>query len=106
LSTAKYYRKWINEVGENCNAQEVTKEYINEIKGTGKFIEKPGGKLVKTLCSFGVNTAVGAAVAGPAGAVTGLALSLLESLWVDSLIKGKNPSMFIEDVRHEIKERE
>jgi hypothetical protein len=45
LDIAKYYRKWINEVGENSNQEEVTAEYLNAIKGTGKFFESKGGNL-------------------------------------------------------------
>jgi hypothetical protein len=102
FANAKYYRKWINEVGENSNAQEVSKEYLNQIKGTGKYFEKTKGKLLKNLSSFGVNSAIGAAIAGPIGTVVGLGVGLLETLWVDSILKGKNPSMFIDDIRNEI----
>src|SRR5205085_2860569 len=52
LSNAKYYRKWINEVGENSNSQEVSKEYLNQIKGNSKFFEKTQGKLIKNLSLF------------------------------------------------------
>lgn len=99
LSNAKYYRKWINEVGENANAHEITKEYLNEIKGNGNFFESTEGKFLKNLGLWGVNTALGAVIAGPIGAVAGYGLGLLETFWLDSLLKGKNPSMFIEDVK-------
>lgn len=29
LSNAKYYRKWINEIGENSDAKVITSEYLN-----------------------------------------------------------------------------
>jgi len=102
LSSAKYYRKWINEVGENTNADEIAKEYLNEIKGNTKFFETTEGKFLKNLGLYGVNTAIGAAIAGPAGAVAGYALGLLETFWLDSILKGKNPSMFIDDLKKEI----
>ncbi len=102
LPTAKYYRKWINEVGEKSNAEEITKEYLNEIKGDTKFFESTKGKFLKNLGVFGVNTAVGAAVAGPLGIATGYALGLLETFILDNIIKGKNPSMFIDEVKKEI----
>lgn len=106
LSNAKYYRKWINEVGETSNAQEVTSEYLKEIKGAHKFFEKPGGKLVKNLTSFGIQTGVGAAIPGPVGAAAGFVLGLLETFWIDSILEGKNPSMFIDDVKEEINNQE
>jgi hypothetical protein len=102
LGNAKYYRKWINEIGENADASEITEEYLNEIKGKHKFFEKPKGKLIKNLTMFSVNTALGAAIAGPVGATAGLALGLLETFWLDSLLKGKNPSMFVEDLKKEM----
>lgn len=37
LSTAKYYRKWINSIGETADVNQVTAEYIKEIKGKTKF---------------------------------------------------------------------
>ena len=102
LSNAKFYRKWINEVGENSTANEITKEYLNEIKGNSKFFETTGGKFLRNLSMFGVNLALGAAIAGPAGSIAGYALGLLETFWLDSLLKGKNPSMFIDSIRNEL----
>lgn len=113
--TAKYYRKWINEVGENSNTEEVTEEYINQIKGDTKFFETNKGKFVKTLSLYGISLALTTAVAGPlAGmaspivvkAIEGgvdIGLDMLETFWLDNLIKGKNPSMFITKLKDEIR---
>ncbi len=98
LPNAKYYRKWINEVGENSNSIEVTKEYLNEIKGNTKFFETNQGKFIKNLGVFGVNSVLGASIAGIPGAVAGYTLGLLETFWLDKILKGKNPSMFISDL--------
>jgi hypothetical protein len=43
-----------------------------------------------------------AVIGGSLGIATGLTLGLLENFWVDSLFKGKNPSMFIDHIRQEI----
>ena len=51
---------------------------------------------------YGANAALSAAVAGPAGAVAGYALGLLETFWLDTLLKGKNPSMFIDDIKKKL----
>src|ERR1035437_2279709 len=103
LSNSKYFRKWINEVGENSNAQEVTKEYLNEIKGDTKFFDSNGGKFVKNLGLFGVNTILGTLLTnGAVGAAAGFGLGLLETYWLDSILKGKNPSMFIEEINKEV----
>lgn len=103
LSNAKYFRKWINEVGEDSNSLEITREYLNEVKGNKKFFERTEGKLLKHLSSLGINAAIGTAIAGPIGGATGIAYGLLESFWIDSILKGNNPSMFIDQIKREIK---
>lgn len=100
LSTAKFFRKWINEVGENSNSQEVSKEYINELKGSTNFFETSGGKFIKNLGLFGVNSGLVSLLTNPiVGSAAGFGLGLLESLWLDNILKGKNPSMFIEEIK-------
>jgi len=106
MSNAKYYRKWINSIGESANAQQITKEYLNEIKGSNKFFNRSGGKFVKNLGMFGVSTALGAAIAGPSGAAAGFGLGLLDTFVLDNLLKGKNPSMFINEIEKQIKTKE
>lgn len=115
LSTAKYYRKWINEVGENANSYEVTEEYLNQIKGNTKFFETTKGKFLKNLGLFGVTSVLGTLIGGNIGAITGTAvgkaiepavdygLGLLETFWLDNLLEGRNPSMFIDTIKKEIK---
>lgn len=111
LSTAKYYKKWINNVGENSNCYEVTAAYLDEIKGKGKFIESTEGKFIKNLSSFVIGAGLGAAVGGMTGAMAGAAvlpsfadygLGLLETFWLDNILKGKNPSMFVEDIKKKV----
>lgn len=110
-SVAVYFRKWINSISENANCDEMTCEYINTIKGKGKFFESTRGKFAKTITSFGVSAGLGGVIAGTTGALIGsilqpaadLGLGLLENFWVDNLLKGKNPSMFIDEVRQDIK---
>lgn len=96
LSNAKYYRKWINNVGENADALEITKEYLNEVKGNNKFFESLEGKLIRNVGLFTANTAIGGAIAGPPGMAVGFALGMLETFWLDNILKGNNPSMFID----------
>jgi len=102
LSNAKFYRKWINKIGENSNAQDITKEYLNQIKGNKSFFDSSGGKFLKNLGLFSINTALGSAISGAKGGVAGYAFGLLETFWLDSILKGKNPSMFIDDIKKEV----
>ena len=113
LSNAKYYRKWINEVGENSNSNEVTAEYINQIKGDTKFFETTKGKFIKNLSLFGATTGLGAVIGGQVGATVGAllqpvadyGLGLLETFWLDNILKGKNPSMFIDEIKKQIDDK-
>jgi hypothetical protein len=110
LSNAKYYRKWVNEVGENSNINEVTAEYINQVKGNTKFFETTKGKFTKNLSSFVIGQGLGSFIGGITGPVVGAimapvadyGLGLLETFWLDNILKGKNPSMFIEDIKKQI----
>lgn len=106
LSNAKYYRKWINEIGENSNAQEITKEYLNQIKGNTNFFATTEGKFLRNLGVFGIGTALSAALSVGAGIAAGYTLGLLDTYWLDNLLKGHNPSMFIDDIKKEITEKE
>jgi hypothetical protein len=106
LSNAKYFRKWINEVGESGNAQEITREYINQIKGNSRFFESTKGKLVRTLGMLGIGSGAENYFTGIPGIITGGILSLLDTFLVDSIVKGKNPSMFVETLRNVIDDNE
>ena len=50
----------------------------------------------------GASTALGAAVAGPIGAAAGFGLGLLDTFVLDGILTGKNPSMFVDDLRNNI----
>jgi hypothetical protein len=107
---AKYFRKWINEISTSESAKEISVEYLNEIKGSNKFFASTGGKFVKNVGMFGAGLGLGAALAGPIGAAVGVigakaaefGLGLLDTFVLDGLLTGKNPSMFIDDVKQKI----
>jgi hypothetical protein len=58
-------------------------------------------KLVRNIGVWGIGTGLGAILAGPIGAATGFGLGLLDTFLLESILKGKNPSMFIESIRRE-----
>jgi hypothetical protein len=101
---AKYYRKWINEVSDSSDAQEITKEYLNELKDNSNFFNTNPGKFVRNIGVWGVSTYLGNLVAGDAGVMTGVALGLADTFWLESIIKGRNPSMFIQDIEQTLAE--
>ena len=107
LSSAKYFRKWINNVGESENIQEVTTEYLKEIKDNTKFFGTGVGKFVRCIGMLAIGNGLGALVATTgAGLALSTGLSFLDNFWLDSLLKGKNPSIFIDQIKDKIWENE
>lgn len=116
LKTAKYFRKWINEVGENSDSFEVTEAYLAEIKGAKSFFNTTKGRIIKNTLMYGATSGLGLLIAGQIGAVVGGAikpivepmvdygLGLMEEFTVDSLFSGKNPKIYIDKLKDEIKE--
>lgn len=102
LSNAKYYRKWVNEIGENSNAEEITKEYLNQIKGNTKYFETTEGKFLRNLGVFGIGTGLSLALSTGAGIAAGFALGLFDTYLLDKILKGHNPSIFIDNLKNEI----
>lgn len=111
-STAKTFRKWLNQISDNEDCSQISKEYMNEITGKNNFWDSVGGKLVKNIGMLGVGSALGVAIGGlgivsasiGAALVKGseLGLGLFDSFFLDGLLKGKNPRMFVEEVEKKI----
>lgn len=116
LKTAKYFRKWINEVGENANSNEVTEAYLAEIKEAKSFFNTTKGKIIKNTFMYGATSGLGLLIAGQVGAVVGgvikpfvepavdYGLGLIEEFTVDGLFAGKTPKIYIDKLKDEIKE--
>lgn len=106
--TSKYYRDWINKVGETSNSAEVAVEYIREIEGKNKFFESKTGKFLKNMAVFGIGSVLGEKLAqqpligGTISTAGNYALGLFDEFILNNLLKGKNPSMFIRDIDYEI----
>jgi hypothetical protein len=104
LSTAKYYRQWINDIGESSNSREVTRECLREIKGKYKYFNTTHGKILKNAGIFVAGLGLTALLKDPsAGVVGSYALGLVDDLWLDSILRGKSPSMFIDNLRDHLK---
>jgi hypothetical protein len=115
LASAKYFRKWINEVGENSDSKEVTESYLAEIKGEKKFINTTKGKLIKNTLLFGATSGIGGLIGGPIGLAVGAAakpfveigadygFGLLEEFVLNGILEGKNPKIFIDKLKEELK---
>lgn len=93
--SAEKFREWIEDVSNFENRYDITRAYMESI--TQKtFIDKPIGKLTRML-TF---TALGAGLAGPLGAVGGIAadlgISLFDTYILDGIAKGWSPKHYIE----------
>lgn len=114
LSSAKYFRKWINEVGENSNSAEITEAYINEVAGAKRFFETTKGKLIKNTFLYGAMSGLGILIAGPVGGMVGATvkpvvepvvdygLGILEEFVLNGIIEGKNPKSYIDKIKIEV----
>lgn len=105
----KHYRKWINSISENTNAEDITREYLDEVQGKNNFFGSALGKFVRTVGMFGIGSGIGAAVSGVEGAAIGgtigkatdFGLALFDSYILDGILKGWNPRMFVEEIKYE-----
>lgn len=95
---AKYFRNWLNDIDRSINAIDITTEYLNQLKGKHR-VTATEDKLIKTISTVAVGAGLGAVLQAPEALVATTGLSLLDNFWLDNLIKGKNPSMFIEEIR-------
>lgn len=98
---AKYFRKWINGIGEVVNSKEITIEYLDEIKGKNKYTETED-KLMITLAS--VMAGAGLSAMNPmAGLIVGAGVTIFDSYILQNIWRGKNPSMFVEEIKAKVK---
>lgn len=42
------------------------------------------------------------AINGPSGVAAGFGLGLLDTYWLDGILKGKNPKMFVDNIKEEV----
>lgn len=103
LSSAKYFRKWINNIDSNSDAKDITREYHKEVEGTRKYFNTTEGKFVKNLTLFTIGTALGGVLTGTVSTVANYGLGLLDTYVLDGILSGKKPSMFINDLKKVIR---
>ena len=104
MGIAKYYRDWINNVGEDKNAKEITYEYLQAIKNKNRFFNTDGGKWVKNGCLFLGGLSLSAVLSDlVTSTIASYSLGILDTFWLDKLLQGGSPSFFIDDLRDRIK---
>lgn len=103
LQSAKYFRKWINSVDESTSSEDITYEYIKEIKGHQKFFNWPEGKFIRTVGIFALNLGLGKLLAS-LGIGSGLeqGLGMLDTFILEKILLGSNPSIYIDQIKNTI----
>lgn len=108
------FRKWLHAVSTDQDAKDITKEYIDSLVDSKGFFETRKGKLVKTLSLYSLSVGVGSLVAGIPGTLIGgslakmiepaadLGLDLIDTYYLDGMLRGWNPRLFIDKLRNTI----
>lgn len=105
----KKFRNWLNEMSNNADLNEITKEYINSIENSKGFFETKKGRFTKNITMSLLGAGVGS-IAGPMGTAIGgvagsllspsadLALDMLDEYFITELLKGWTPRMFFDEI--------
>lgn len=108
-SNIKKFRYWLNEISDNTELSEVTKEYINSIENSKGFFETKKGRFAKNITMSLLGAGVGS-IAGPTGAAIGgftgsllfptadFALDMLDEYFISEVLKGWTPRMFFDEL--------
>jgi len=105
----KKFRNWLNEISDNVEFNEITKEYINSIENSKDFFETKKGRFTKNIIMSLVGAGIGS-VAGPVGTAVGgfagsllspttdFALDMLDEYYISELLKGWTPRVFFDEI--------
>jgi hypothetical protein len=114
-STSKKFRSWL--VSNSLNDSEyISKEYVDEIANHKGFFETTKGKFIKTIGMYGIGGTIGTLLGGVDGTFVGIAasqilkptgelgLSFIDTYFLDGLLKGWHPRLFINEYEKLVKE--
>jgi hypothetical protein len=109
--SAVRFRDWLASASADPADPDIVKAYIKALDAPKAFFETRKGKITKSFIKTAIGGGLGAAVAGPEGAVGGAALAhtlgepaieisldLLDELLLSGLTKGWTPKMFLKDL--------
>ncbi len=115
LGVSRTFRSWLENKTAGGDVTYITKHYLDDALEKQGYFEKRGAKFLKSIVMVGASAALsplGAAVAGPIGAIFGagvgaalgpaaveLGLGLFDSFVLDSLQKGATPKMFMDKLQ-------
>jgi hypothetical protein len=113
-SVSRKFREWLATNSSDDSAQ-ISKQYIEEIATHKGLLETRVGKLIKTLGVYGISMGVGAAIDGLTGGLIAagttklvehgaeLGLSFIDNYFLDGILKGWQPKLFIDEYERLIK---
>lgn len=105
----KKFRNWLNEISDNVELNDVTKEYINSIENSKGFFETKKGRFTKNITMSLLGAGVGS-ISGPMGTAIGgvagsllspsadFALDMIDEYLISELVKGWTPRMFFNEL--------
>jgi hypothetical protein len=93
IRKATKFKEWLTK--QNPTA-DLIKEYYKE-STKESFIDKLPAKSIRWAIFTGLGFAIDAIIPGSVGKVAGTTLSALDAFYIDKLIKGWNPTCFIEE---------
>lgn len=103
INVIKKSRKFKEWLGKQSPSADLLKEYYKAATG-GSILDKLPVKTSRWAVFTGLGLAVDAVTTGRYGVATGVAISALDNFFLEKLIKGWNPSQFIEgDVKNMLK---
>lgn len=115
-SNSRKFREWLYTQSSSIDAKDITKEYIDSLANSKGFFEKTGGKFVKTISLYTLGTGIGALIGGIPGSVLGgsvakliepvadIGLDMVDTYFLEGLIKGWNPRMYFDSLAAIVKE--
>lgn len=109
-NNAQKFRGWLASATGGGDIQSISESYISSIVNKKGFLDKPVGKITKTavmaLAGAGVGalaSPVGSAIGGVVGPLVSpaadIGLDLVDQFFLDGLLKGWSPKMFIDEVK-------
>lgn len=93
IRKANKFKEWLTKQDPTAD---LIKEYYKE-STKESFIDKLPAKSVRWAIFTGLGFAIDTIIPGDAGKVVGTTLSALDAFYIDKLIKGWNPTCFIEE---------
>ena len=115
--SSRNFRNWLQKESNANNASDISEKYLEAITGNNKFINSNKGKFLKTVTLSTIGAGIGALVQGIPGGIAGasigkivepfadLGLGLFDSYFLNNMLLGWNPRLYIEDLKKNIEQK-